>query len=72
MKLWICSTCKRQFASEEGCRDHIRAKHPRKSGHPLKLQPSGKRESMASLFIQGELNRAMGIPNEDWLEDMLP
>jgi len=27
---------------------------------------------MASLFIQGELNRAMGIPNEDWLEDMLP
>ena len=28
--------------------------------------------SMADLMVEAEINRAMGIRNEDWIEDMLP
>ena len=28
--------------------------------------------SMGEMLAEAQLNRAMGIPNEDWIEEMLP
>jgi len=55
---------------------HARDHHKKRSGKvtAIKMEksdgPDG--ESMADVFLEGELNRAMGIDNPDWLEEMLP
>ena len=74
MKKFICSTCgsvSKGFKPERDCLNHIHHKHPKKDGEPV-LYLEGSGESMADLFLEGELNRAMGEANPEWLEDMLP
>lgn len=61
IKRQTCRHCGKKLNSIRGRKDHERVAHKTK-------EP----ESMASLFIQGELNRAMGHPNPFWLEEMLP
>ncbi|KKM20744.1 hypothetical protein LCGC14_1642480 [marine sediment metagenome] len=72
MKNWKCSTCGKACKTENGVRLHAIAKHPKKGGFAVPREAEHDSDSMADLFLEGELNRAMGIPNEDWLEDMLP
>lgn len=66
-----CSRCNKTFGSRAGCDMHIRDKH---NGEGEKL-PVIKREprepSMGDLIIEGLQNRAMGVKNEDWIENML-
>lgn len=69
-----CSCCGRVFKSRVGCDEHIRVKH---NGEAVRIAvgKSIKQDdepSMASMFIEAEMNRAMGISNEQWIEDMLP
>ena len=52
---------------------HIAAKHRAKSAR--NAERSRRREaepSMADLMVEAEINRAMGIRNERWIEEMLP
>ena len=74
MKKFICSTCgsvSKSFKTERDCLNHIHHKHPKKGGEPVPYLEDSS-DSMADLFIEGELNRAMGEANPEWLEDMLP
>lgn len=69
-----CSACLKVFKSRQGADDHIRQKH---AGNATRIAagPGPKHddhESMADIFVQAQINRAMGEPNEDWIEDMLP
>ena len=66
-----CPYCKKQLRDESARYSHVKAKHPnKKRAH---LRPKREYEqSMADIFIEAQLNRAMGIRNEDWIEDMLP
>ena len=69
-----CSACQRGFHTERGVRDHIRDFHKSKKGESVKKPPRADDDepSMAELFIEAQMNRAMGIRNDDWIEDMLP
>ena len=74
MTRYYCSTCdtvSKTFKTKEAAEQHIRARHPKKGGEARERHPESN-DSMADLFIEGELNRAMGVRNPDWLEDMLP
>lgn len=66
-----CPYCPKKLAGADGVYSHVKAKHPnKKSAH---LRPKRDEEpSMADLFIEAQINRSMGIKNEDWIEDMLP
>lgn len=74
IKPWKCSTCGRPCQTESGVLTHAKAKHPKKGGKAILREEysAPESDSMADVFLDGELNRAMGIPNEDWVEDMLP
>jgi hypothetical protein len=52
-----------------GLIQHMKAKHPKMPR--AHLYPE-REESMADLFVQAEINRAMGVQNPEWLEVMLP
>lgn len=74
-----CPHCGKRFGSEQARGQHCQAKHPgmkfsgkKHSRPPRKQRQDDGDESMAEMFIRGELNRAMGIRNPEWLEDMLP
>lgn len=68
-----CPYCTKKFADAWGVYAHAKVKHKgKKLAH---LKPNKKEDdepSMADLMIDAQLNRAMGIRNDDWLEDMLP
>lgn len=53
-----CHTCGKRLKSIRGRKDHERTAH------------SDNDESMASIFVAAGINRAMGVPNEDWIEEM--
>jgi len=55
-----CRDCDRKFATKGALKQHRLAKH------------TDAEPSIAEQMIEGEVNRAMGVPNEDWIEDMLP
>lgn len=57
-----CRQCQKSFKTKGARRQHEMAAHPKHKDDE---------QSMADQFIDGYLNRAMGIANEDWLEDML-
>jgi predicted small metal-binding protein len=80
-KPFVCPHCTSSFRNGNGLYSHVRMKHgkakAREINHLRKSfdSPGAARdeeESMASIFIQAEINRNMGISNEDWIEDMLP
>ena len=65
-----CPNCSRKFVDNNAVRSHLKAKH---GGKGLKQFPKPEaEESMADIFLEAELNRAMGVRNEDWIEDMRP
>lgn len=71
-----CPHCTKKLADANGAYMHVKAKHhgkrnpfaPKTVNRPQREE----HQSMADLFIEGELNRAMGNPNPEWLEEMLP
>ena len=69
-----CSRCKKVFKSRAGCDHHIQMKHGG-DGERIPVGESASRKdyepSMAELMIGAQLDRAMGNPVPDWLEDML-
>lgn len=75
-----CPHCPRELGDENAAYQHIKCKHHGKPNpyHAACTSPTMRgghgvpSDSMADLFIEGEINRAMGVPNPEWLEDMLP
>lgn len=67
-----CSACNKEFTSRAGCDMHIAQKHKGNAERIAVIARAKREPSMASMFIEGEMNRAMGIENSAWLEDMLP
>lgn len=69
-----CSRCGKVFSSRAGADAHIRDKHAGDGKRiPVGRQPSQDSEqSMASLLIEAELDRAMGLSVDEDLADMLP
>ncbi len=65
-----CSRCNKNFSSRAGCDQHIQMKH-KGIGEKLPVLKKEYEPSMGDLMVEAEINRAMGIKNEDWIEDML-
>lgn len=51
---------------------HIADYHKKKGGKAIPYTQPEDEESMADLMVEAEINRAIGEPNPDWIEDMLP
>lgn len=66
-----CPYCTKRLADANGLYSHVKKKHPnKKRAH---LRPKRDEEpSMADLMIEAQINRAAGVKNDDWIEDMLP
>ena len=64
-----CSRCGKHFGKPKYCRQHIAAVH-KAGGEPVPVPE--REESMADIFVQAELDRAMGNPVDDWIADMMP
>lgn len=78
-----CPHCARQFADENAVYQHIKSRHGQKAAYKFgnrinprkpkpKKQERTREPSMGELMAEAELNRMMGIENEDWIEEMLP
>lgn len=66
-KPWACSRCGKKFSDPVPVRAHIASKHGGK-GEPVRVAKREYEPSMADLAVQAEIDRAMGIPNDDdWL-----
>lgn len=77
-KLFICGACNKRMATLDGARTHALS-HRRarvvdifQFCERIGTAVQDEEPSMADLMIEAQMNRAMGIGNEDWLEDMLP
>jgi len=68
-KPWACSRCGKKYASPEAVRAHLRDKHKGKGAVARATTKKHDDEpSMAYRAVQAEIDRAMGIPNDDdWL-----
>jgi hypothetical protein len=67
MKPWKCSRCGKKYANPDSVRAHIYHKH-RDIGEPQRVPPDDDEPSFADRARQAEIDRAMGIPNDDdWL-----
>ncbi len=66
-----CPYCPKAFKTLDARYCHAKTKH---KGKKIKhLRPVRDDEpSIADLMMEAQLNRSMGIKNDDWLEDMLP
>ena len=68
-----CPRCGKSIHDSNGLRMHCIAKHGgRMDQNPAVIRHGNEHMSMADLFIEAGINRSMGVPNEDWIEDMLP
>jgi hypothetical protein len=70
LKPFECSRCHRTFKTRRATRMHIDAIH--EQGDVIKRKPRPTEpddESIADRCVQAQLDRAMGIPNDDidWL-----
>ena len=72
-KHWMCSKCLKRFADPKSISHHVRDLHAG-DGKAVRIPKSERRQredrepSMADLAIQAQIDRAMGIPNDDdWL-----
>lgn len=74
LKLFRCPICGKRMRAPESVVQHARDRHHRLGVTPVPVQPRQERdhETMADLFVQAEINRHMGVPNEEWIEEMLP
>lgn len=64
-----CSRCRKVFQSRKAADQHIHAVH---KGRGERLPVSGDDEqSLADMFVEGQINRENGTPNPDWLEAMM-
>lgn len=61
-----CPHCERSFENRGAVYQHLKAKH---GGKGKAAYVPEREPSMADLMIEAHLNRAMGVPNEDWIED---
>jgi len=66
-----CPACSRQFGDANAVRNHHNMKHKKRTPLP-KTWGDDHEPSMAELFVDAEIGRAMGDPIEDWIADMLP
>ena len=62
-----CQTCSKKFRDANALRSHAKAK-----GHQLPEREAEREPSMANLMIDAHIDRAMGLPVDDWLADMMP
>jgi hypothetical protein len=71
-KPFKCSTCSKPFTTHKGASDHIAGVHAKKGGEVITedRHEADDDPSFADLYIENELNRAMGLPTEDWIDDM--
>lgn len=60
-----CQVCGRKFKNFNALEQHARAKDHKQS-------ECDDGPSVASLMIDAQIDRAMGLPIEDWIADMLP
>lgn len=72
-KHWMCSKCQKRFSDPRSIPHHARDTHAG-DGKAVRVPKSERRQredrepSMADLAIQAQIDRAMGIPNDDdWL-----
>lgn len=72
-KHWMCSTCSKRFADPRSIPNHVKDAHGG-DGQAVRVPKSERRQreereqSMADLAVQAQIDRAMGIPNDDdWL-----
>lgn len=66
-----CSLCGKSFPCKRAAHQHMMAVHKKKRGEVLIVVPPEREESLADLFVQAEIDRLMGLPVEDWIEDSL-
>ena len=63
-----CPSCGKRFVGNNEQRQHAKSKKHK----ALPRDTTNDEPSMAELMIEAQMNRAMGIHNEGWIEDMLP
>lgn len=64
-----CPHCSRTFGDGNDLYQHAKAKHGKKAARPLR--PVVEREpSMSELVAEAQMNRAMGLPVDPWIEEM--
>lgn len=64
-----CPHCGKRLHDRPAVYQHIKAKHGGKGKNAYRTV---RESSMADLFVQAQINRSMGVRNEEWLEEMLP
>lgn len=67
-----CPDCGKRCADRNGVYLHMKAKHGKRPAREYREQHSDDDESMADIMVRAQIKRAMGVRNEDWIEDMLP
>lgn len=74
MKQWRCSVCGKWFYKKDHVENHIRDTPTKKHAKAKAIFEIRKDddESMADVFVNAEISRAMGEPVDDWIADMLP
>lgn len=65
-----CSRCRKVFKSRKAADQHIQAIHKGRGERVPVTRDS--EESLADIFVEGQINRDSGVPNPGWLEDMIP
>lgn len=66
-----CPHCEKRFGDVNDRYQHAKVKHRKLKIADLKPVREDASESIASQMIDASINRAMGEPNEEWLDDML-
>jgi hypothetical protein len=63
-----CPHCGKMFADRNSVFQHLKAKHGGKGKAAYRPE---REPSMGEIVAEAQMNRAMGIPNEDWIETIL-
>lgn len=64
-----CSRCRKVFKSRKAADQHIYTVHKGR-GERLPVFHDDE-QSLADMFVEGQINRDSGTPNPDWLKDMM-
>ena len=66
-----CPACSRQFGDANAVRNHHNMKHKKRTPLP-KTWGDDHDPSIAQLMVNASVDRAMGLPVENWLLEMMP
>ena len=74
-KTWQCKLCNKRFTNPTNVARHAKDKHGRTDDLSMRVKKVQKKPtaepSIASLMVEARLDRAMGLPVDDWLLEML-